>query len=578
MGVVTFHISAFSAIAWRLGNRGYAIPWQPYFEAGDLLPIGILIALAGAGLACTFSWRISGLLIIPFGVMVATQPIYSIFDMVRLFLPAPSPLVVWTASIAFACSTLYALGIIFGVSVKKGAVKGTAQWGKAKALRNTTSGFILGRWPRQGIMGKLFGDQLMRYPNDGHLITVAATRGGKGVGTIIPNLLDHPGSVVVSDPKGENWFVTSEWRRNMREGHKTIPLDPFGLTGVEGGAYNPMDSLDLESPGAQEMAMSMAENMVGPGEGQEAFWVNEAKAILVTFILYAKSSPDPSHHNLAHVRTLVSLELEEFGKLLEYMKEKSKIDAVIEGANRVMQKEPKELSGVLSTLQSRTHVFSSERLQETISSTTFTKEDILSDNVSVYVIVPVEHLVAYASWMRTTITSIYGLITRDAHKRTVKPKHRILFMLDEFANLGKIKEILEGFSIGAGFGISFWIILQDFSQLKEKYNDAWNSFVANADVIQVFAIQDQFSCDQVKGFMGETTVWQRKLNKKDDKSVQESVDEETRPLMSSDEIRRLHPDMQILFYRPHLPIQAKKIKFFQDPMFKDRAGDNPLRS
>jgi len=567
IGLFAFHIVLFMMVELRLGPPGFA-PWK---ESGDLLYVGVGICAVAVALSCTFSWRITGIVLFPFGVVVATQPVYSLVALVRIFIP-PSEIIIQTAALVFVIVVVFTMVLIFGVQAKKGSVKGTAQWGRAKVLRNTKEGFILGRWPQHSGSGK---GKLLRYGGDGHLVTVAATRSGKGVGTIIPNLLDHPGSLICSDPKAENWFVTSEYRRNMRAGHKTIALDPFGLTGEDTGAYNPMDSLDLSQDGAQEMAMSMAENMVGPGEGQEAFWVNEAKAILVTFILYAKSSDDPTHHNLSHVRTLVSLELEEFGQMLEHMKENGKHPAVIEGANRIMQKEPKELSGVLSTLQSRTHVFSSERLSETISNTTFTKEDLLGDNASVYVIVPVEHLVAYASWMRTTITSIYGLISRDAHKRVVKPKHRILFMLDEFANLGKIKEVLQGFSIGAGFGISFWIILQDFSQLKGGYGDDWNSFIANADIIQVFGIQDQFSCDQVKAWMGETTVWQRRLNKKDDQSVQQSVDEETRPLMSTDEIRRLNPSRQIIFFRPHLPVQAEKIKFFKDSDFKHKAGKNP---
>ena len=120
----------------------------------------------------------------------------------------------------------------------------------------------------------------------------------------------------------------------------------------------------------------------------------------------------------------------------------------------------------MSTVQSRTHIFSSAQLEKTIDQTTFTREDILSDNVSIYLIVPREHLRAYAGWIRMTVVSIYGMITRDAHKRQVQPKHRILFLMDEFANLGPIKAMLDAVSMGAGFGISIWLILQDFAQLE----------------------------------------------------------------------------------------------------------------
>lgn len=35
---------------------------------------------------------------------------------------------------------------------------------------------------------------------------------GKGVGAVIPNLLSYPDSMVVIDPKFENWIITSGFR------------------------------------------------------------------------------------------------------------------------------------------------------------------------------------------------------------------------------------------------------------------------------------------------------------------------------------------------------------------------------
>lgn len=562
-----FPVLTMQLLAWQWGPPSA----EPWVAAGEWRTAGIVILCLSGTLLFSFSWRRSAFFLIPVGVLLLTTPIHSPVTLVKILLQ-PGQTQYFSAGIAALVCALWGIGLVRGVRAKKGSVKGTASWGKAWALRNAKKGFILGRWADNG---------MLRYDGDGHLMTIAATRSGKGVGTIIPNLLDHPGSVVVTDPKGENWFVTSSNRRKLRPGHKVIPLDPFGLTGEDSGGYNPMDSIDLSDPGAEEIAMSMAENMIGKADQGEAFWVAEAKSILTTLILYAKTSEDPKDHTLGHVRDLAGQELPEFIEMCQYIARSKKDDLpfIAKGAAKILQKEPKELSGVMSTLHSRTHVFSSPRLQKAIGATTFNKDDLLSDNASIYIIVPREHLVAYASWMRTTLTSLYGLITRDAHKRAEKPQHRILFLLDEFANLGKIREMLDAVSLGAGFGISFWFILQDFSQLQNHYGNNWNTFVGNCDVIQVFGIQDAESCEQVKKLMGETTVWERKLRKsKDDPAVHKEYDEETRPLLTQDEIRRLHPDRQIIFSRPHLPVIANKIRFYDDPDFRDLASPNPYVS
>jgi type IV secretion system protein VirD4 len=51
----------------------------------------------------------------------------------------------------------------------------------------------------------------------------------QGRGTIIPNLLDYPGSVVCIDPKGENARITARHRARFGSVHV---LDPFGVTGI----------------------------------------------------------------------------------------------------------------------------------------------------------------------------------------------------------------------------------------------------------------------------------------------------------------------------------------------------------
>ena len=71
-------------------------------------------------------------------------------------------------------------------------------------------------------------------------MTVAPTRAGKGVGTVIPNLLMVPRSVLLIDPKGENSKIAGEARKRFGAVHI---LDPFGVTGRPSSAYNPLGRL-----------------------------------------------------------------------------------------------------------------------------------------------------------------------------------------------------------------------------------------------------------------------------------------------------------------------------------------------
>jgi type IV secretion system protein VirD4 len=68
----------------------------------------------------------------------------------------------------------------------------------------------------------------LRYDGPAHLLTMAPTRTGKGVGTIIPNLLTADRSVICIDPKGENARIAGRARQKFGPVHV---LDPFGVTG-----------------------------------------------------------------------------------------------------------------------------------------------------------------------------------------------------------------------------------------------------------------------------------------------------------------------------------------------------------
>ena len=150
---------------------------------------------------------------------------------------------------------------------------GSARFANRKELKKLQreDGLLIGRNPHTG--------RLLRYDGPAHLITLAPTRAGKGVGTVIPNLLAAERSVLVIDPKGENARIAGDARRRFGTVHV---LDPFEVSGMPSAAYNPLDRLTPDSLDLGEDAASLTEALVmdPPGQVTEAHWNEEAKAIL----------------------------------------------------------------------------------------------------------------------------------------------------------------------------------------------------------------------------------------------------------------------------------------------------------
>ena len=157
---------------------------------------------------------------------------------------------------------------------------GSARWGTVDEIRQgghlvapgKPAGFALARVPDApaGV------DPRFRFL--GHVVTVAPTGSGKGIGAVIPNLLDYPGSALVLDVKGENAAVTARARREL--GHKVFVVDPFGVTKDEAHAFNLLDRLDTSDPECVGESAVLADCLVIPDPKGQAHFDESARTLL----------------------------------------------------------------------------------------------------------------------------------------------------------------------------------------------------------------------------------------------------------------------------------------------------------
>ncbi len=457
---------------------------------------------------------------------------------------------------------------------------GSAQWGSTSPLK-VLDGLLLGR--QDG--------SLLRFAGEGHLLTVAPTRAGKGVSAVIPNLLDHPGSVVVTDPKGENYAVTNAWRR--RHDNVVMAFDPFGVVEKEKDAqrsYNPLALIDTERDDALDDAALLAEMLVltegrGALYGYEAFWNDEARALLTGLILHAAASKDPTKRTLIHVRELLTLPPDGFANLLRDMvASQAAQNLVARAATRHLQKADRERSGVVSTAQSHTHFLDSPAMGRVLGGTD-AKADLTalkSGKVSVYLILPPDRLDTYARWLRLVIACALVATARIPGQ----PKARVLFLLDEFAHLGRMQPVERAIGLAAAFGVSFWLIVQDLAQLRSTYGEHWPSFLANVEVLQAFGINDWDTAEYLSRMTGEATVSveseQASRGVSQGRHGQHQLGasrtraETGRHLMFPDEVRRMPRERELLFVQGGAPLVVERLNYLRDPEFEGRAAPNPF--
>src|SRR2546428_10900966 len=448
---------------------------------------------------------------------------------------------------------------------------GSAHWGDAEALHRPR-GLLLGRQ----------GRQLLRVAGEGHVLTVAPTRSGKGVSAVIPSLLGSPGSVLVTDPKGENYAVTARWRRER--GAPVYAFDPFGV--AEGGAtYNPLDLIDATSAEAVDDARLIADMLVLPGarEGEQAFWNEEARGVLTGLILHVGANAPVELRTLTQVRALLTLPPEPFTDLLEEMQGSQAAGGVVaRAAARIAQKADRERSGVLSTAQSHTHFLDSPRMARVLERSTVDLSLLKREAVSVYLILPTDRMDAYARWLRLMI----GCALLAMARTRGQPKERVLFLLYEFAHLGRMHPVQRDIGLAGGFGVTFWLIVQDLSQLKSTYGETWLTFLANIGVLQAFGINDWDTAEYLSKMTGEATIHvesehhsrggSRGMHAQRQLGAGRAWSAPACRLPPPNEVRRLPREAELLFVKGDPPLLVERLNYLHDREFNGRADPNPL--
>jgi len=445
---------------------------------------------------------------------------------------------------------------------------GSARFASRKELKKLQGddGLLIGRNPGTG--------RLLRYDGPAHLITLAPTRAGKGVGTVIPNLLGVDRSVLVIDPKGENARIAGEARRRLGTTHV---LDPFEVSGMPSAAYNPLDRLTPDSLDLGEDAASLTEALVmdPPGQVTEAHWNEEAKAILGGLIMFCVCHEDRDRRTLAAVREYLTLPPDRLKALLELMQDSDEAGGLIaRAANRFLGKADREAASVLSNAQRHTHFLDSPRIAKVLSRSDFHFSDLRHRITSVFLVLPPNRMDAYSRWLRLLVSQALQDIARDAEAITgaqgasQRLSSPALFLLDEFAALGRLEAVERAMGLMAGYGLQLWPILQDMSQLKDLYGERANTFIANAGVQQVFGVNDFETAKWLSQMIGQETAGFQTDSFKPGDGPSFSNNLTGRDLLTPDEIMQMPPNVQLLRVQGQPSALAQKLRYYADPEFK----------
>jgi type IV secretion system protein VirD4 len=352
----------------------------------------------------------------------------------------------------------------------------------------------------------------LRYREGKHLLSFGTTGSGKSTSLAVVNLALLRRSMIVIDPKGQLAAITA---RRRQEIGRVIILNPFGelcdvAPHLQSDGWNPMRQLDPNSHDFGTDARSIAEAMgSGISDGKSEFFETSTENLWSAFTMWERLTRGKSA-SLRAVLEQFSRPPKELLATLKAMSESDNFGLRVMGSatySRLTDEKSQStsLQDVLATIIKNSAFLFDDRIGADMwAGDAIDFENMHKEITTIFVILPLSQLRKQAKWLRMFINLALGTLYRTPPRAATLPP--VLCMLDEFANIGKLPEIVNALSVGRDYNIQLWCFLQYLHQLKKQYAEDYSAFFSGAGAVTTFGIGDWETAEHFSKMLGKQEV------------------------------------------------------------------------
>ena len=476
-------------------------------------------------------------------------------------------LTLWFASIAFlfasTSSYFFTREKGFGYTSEK-KEDGYARWAKDKEIKKAKGVVRVPYIEKEAKAGgtPLVYDKEAAYVDNGesHTLVIGATGSGKTAGIINPTvkmLMKARESMIISDPKGEIYEDNSGIMREL--GYQIIILnfrDP-----QKGNCWNPYHlPYKYQKEGnfdkANELLNDLSLNIVVDGQGQDPFWQNSAASYLTGLSLALFEDAPEEEININSVNLMMTTGEDKYGAsnyLKEYFHAKDPASPACINALGTVDAPNETKGGVVSVLKDKVKTLAvTKNLSEMLSKSDFEMDSIGEKPTAVFMIIQDEKT-TYHSLATIFVKQCYESLINVAQQRGGKLPVRTNFLLDEFPNMPKFKDITTMVTAARSRQIRFTFIIQNFAQLKQNYGDHDAETIRGNCGNLIYLLTGELSAlEEISKLCGDKLV-----------RVGKDKKEETRPLITVSELQRMKDNEFILIKQRCAPFKGKLKKDYE---------------
>lgn len=314
--------------------------------------------------------------------------------------------------------------------------------------------------------GFIFGKKNKTYitkpeDKDGHILVIGGAGSGKSSCIAIPSLRSWNQRVFAIDIKGELYDKTENFRPNKKV------FKPSDINNRYG--YNPfylLKNSDNLSQDVKEIALAM---IPLPQDTKDPFWINSAQNLLTGSMIYCYKK------NLNFIQSIERIQTTPVQEMIQEITESDCLEAKL-FCNQFVGMDIKTLSGIFTEVSNSIMIFATDKqLKNALSKSEFVVPEDLENGTDIYICID-EHKLE--QW-KSLLTLIVNQFLKHFERRSEVAATPTLFLLDEFARLGKIETVLNGLATLRSKKVTIAILTQSLAQLDMIYGKSARQVISD---------------------------------------------------------------------------------------------------
>lgn len=353
--------------------------------------------------------------------------------------------------------------------------------------------------------GKLFVDN-----EDNHSLIIGPTgcKKSRVVGfSTIASIIDNGESAIINDPKGELYKRTSAKARSRGADVFVINLRNTKYS----DSWNPLTQIyNLNAKGYRDEAQGCIDELTTAlmsvvKNSNDKYWENTAKAFLSAIIyVYMLSCLSYKYFNLKNILPFCSEEHRNSVKdIVLRLKSTSGVATALSSVCDLEAEKTRSclygvMQAAISVLTQNEGVLNVLSGIDSFDFTQFGQKQSL-----LYIIYPDEKQ-GMDFIVNMIVTQSYQQLLHECTANgTDRLKVRVNYVLDEFSNLVPIERFDNRISESRSKNIRFFLFVQSFQQLKEKYSDLADTIISNCGNWICFSSKDMEFLNKIASICGK---------------------------------------------------------------------------